>query len=444
MQIKDVFVCDAIRTPFGRYGGALSTMRTDDLAAVPIRGLMERNRRVDWDAVDDVIYGCANQAGEDNRNVGRMAALLAGLGAGTPATTINRLCGSSLDAIAIGARAIKTGEANLIVAGGVESMSRAPLVIPKAESAFSRAATIYDTTIGWRFINPKIQEQYGTDSMPETAENVAAQFKISREDQDAFAYRSQARYRTAKEKGFFRSEILAFSVGGKQGEKKVVNADEQPRPETTLEALAGLKAIVRPGGSVTAGNASGINDGAGALILASVEACTRYQLKPRARILASTVVGIEPRIMGFAPARAIGKILAQTQLNLSTMEVIEINEAFAAQVLAVTRAVGLNDDDPRVNPNGGAIAVGHPLGASGVRLVMTAVRQLEVTRKRFALCTMCIGVGQGIATVLERASTGQAEEEPSVEYEHAPYKEASSGERKRRLVATAGREVSGD
>jgi acetyl-CoA acyltransferase len=438
MQIKDVFVCDAIRTPFGRYGGALAAMRADDLAAVPIRGLMERNHRVDWEALDDVIYGCANQAGEDNRNVGRMAALLAGLPASTSATTINRLCGSSLDAIAIGARAIKAGEANLIIAGGVESMSRAPLVVPKAETAFSRAATIYDTTIGWRFVNSRIQEQYGIDSMPETAENVATEFKISREDQDAFACRSQARYRKAKEKGFFRSEILAFSVGGKQGEKKVVNADEQPRPETTLEALAGLKAIVRPGGTITAGNASGINDGAGALILASAEACARYHLRPRARVVASTVVGIEPRIMGFAPAHAIGKLLAQTQLNLSAMDVIEINEAFAAQVLAVLRAVGLNDDDPRVNANGGAIAIGHPLGASGVRLVTTAVRQLEITRKRFALCTMCIGVGQGIATILERAPKGQAEEERSVEYERAPYEEGSSGERKRSLVTASG------
>jgi acetyl-CoA acyltransferase len=413
-------------------------MRTDDLAAVPIRGLMERNRSVDWEALDDVIYGCANQAGEDNRNVGRMAGLLAGLPASVSATTVNRLCGSSLDAIAIGARAIKAGEANLIIAGGVESMSRAPLVIPKPETAFSRAAAIYDTTIGWRFVNPQIQEQYGTDSMPETAENVAAQFKISREDQDAFACRSQARYRRAKEKGFFRSEILAFSVTGKSGEKKVVNADEQPRPETTLEALAALKGIVRPDGTITAGNASGINDGAGALILASAEACARHHLKPRARVVASTVVGIEPRIMGFAPAPAIGKILAQTQLNLGAMGIIEINEAFAAQVLAVTRAVGLNDDDPRVNPNGGAIAIGHPLGASGVRLITTAVRQLEVTRKRFALCTMCIGVGQGIATILERASKAQTEDEQSVEYEQAPYEEERGNKRDRGLVAASG------
>jgi acetyl-CoA acyltransferase len=438
MQVKDVFVCDAIRTPFGRYGGALATMRTDDLAAVPIRGLMERNRSVDWEALDDVIYGCANQSGEDNRNVGRMAGLLAGLPASVSATTVNRLCGSSLDAIAIGARAIKAGEANLIIAGGVESMSRAPLVIPKPETAFSRAAAIYDTTIGWRFVNPQIQEQYGTDSMPETAENVAAQFKISREDQDAFACRSQARYRRAKEKGFFRSEILAFSVTGKPGEKKAVNADEQPRPETTLEALSALKGIVRPDGTITAGNASGINDGAGALILASAEACARHHLKPRARVVASTVVGIEPRIMGFAPARAIGKILAQTQLNLGAMDVIEINEAFAAQVLAVTRALGLNDDDPRVNPNGGAIAVGHPLGASGVRLITTAVRQLEVTRKRFALCTMCIGVGQGIATILERASKAQIEDEQSVEYEQAPYEEERGNKPDRSLLAASG------
>jgi 3-oxoadipyl-CoA thiolase len=400
--MKEVFICDAVRTPFGRYGGALSPVRADDLAALPIRALIERNPAVDWAAVDDVIYGCANQAGEDNRNVGRMALLLAGLPEGIPGATINRLCGSSLDAVATAARAIKSGETDLMIAGGVESMSRAPFVLAKADSAFSRNAELYDTTLGWRFVNPIMQKHYGIDPMPETAENVAAQFNIARQDQDAFALRSQRRWAEANGSGFFRQEIVPVAVPQKKGDPKLIDTDEQPRPDTTIEALARLRTIVRPDGTVTAGNASGINDGAGALLLASERALKRHALNPRARVLGATAVGIAPRIMGFAPAPATRRILEKTGLPLHQVDVVELNEAFAAQVLAVTRALGLPDDAEHVNPNGGAIAIGHPLGASGVRLVMTAVNQLQRTHGRYALCTMCIGVGQGIALIVER------------------------------------------
>ncbi|WP_299021719.1 MULTISPECIES: 3-oxoadipyl-CoA thiolase [unclassified Tepidimonas] len=395
------FICDAVRTPIGRYGGALSSVRTDDLAAIPIAALMARNPRVDWGAVGDVILGCANQAGEDNRNVARMAALLAGLPLDVPGATVNRLCGSGLDAVGTAARAIKTAEAELMIAGGVESMSRAPFVMPKAETAFSRQNAIYDTTIGWRFINPLMKARYGVDSMPETAENVAAEFGISRADQDRMALASQHKALAAQRAGFFAQEIVPVTIPQKKGEPIVVDRDEHPR-ETTLEALAQLKGVVRPDGTVTAGNASGVNDGACALILASEAAAVRHGLTPRARVVGMAVAGVPPRIMGIGPAPATRKVLALTGLTLDQMDVIELNEAFAAQGLAVLRQLGLADDDPRVNPNGGAIALGHPLGASGARLATTAVNQLHRIGGRYALCTMCIGVGQGIALVLER------------------------------------------
>jgi 3-oxoadipyl-CoA thiolase len=400
--VNEVFICDAIRTPFGRYGGALASIRTDDLAAIPLRGLIERNPRVDWMALDDVVFGCANQAGEDNRNVARMALLLAGLPKEISGSTVNRLCGSSLDAIGVAARAIKSGEADLIIAGGVESMTRAPFVMGKADSAFSRVAETFDTTIGWRFINPLMKSKYGVDSMPETAENVAEEFHVSRADQDAFALRTQQRWARANAAGFFKHEIVPVLIHQKKGDPKIFDTDEHPRPDTTLEALAKLKPIVKPNGTVTAGNASGVNDGACALIIASKAAASKYSLTPLARIVATTAVGVAPRIMGFAPAPATRKILDKTGLKLSQMDVIELNEAFAAQALAVTRDLGLADDAAHVNPNGGAIAIGHPLGASGARLVTTATYQLQTIKARYALCTMCIGVGQGIATIIER------------------------------------------
>ncbi|MEO4108411.1 3-oxoadipyl-CoA thiolase [Acinetobacter pittii] len=400
--MKNAYIIDAIRTPFGRYAGGLAPVRADDLGAVPIKALMQRNPNVDWEQVDDVIYGCANQAGEDNRNVGRMSALLAGLPYQVPATTINRLCGSSLDAIAIAARAIKAGEANLVIAGGVESMSRAPYVMGKSDSAFGRSQKIEDTTMGWRFINPKLKELYGVDTMPQTAENVAEQFNVNRADQDQFALVSQQRTASAQAKGFFSKEIVAVEIPQRKGDAVVIDTDEHPRASTTLEALSKLKPVVKADGSVTAGNASGINDGAAALLIASDEAVQAYNLKPRAKIIASTAVGVEPRIMGFAPAPAIKKLLKQANLTLEQMDVIELNEAFAAQALAVTRDLGLPDDSNKVNPNGGAIALGHPLGASGARLVTTALNQLEQTGGRYALCSMCIGVGQGIALIIER------------------------------------------
>ncbi|ENV03279.1 MULTISPECIES: 3-oxoadipyl-CoA thiolase [Acinetobacter] len=402
MTLKNAYIIDAIRTPFGRYAGGLAPVRADDLGAVPIKALMQRNPNVDWEQVDDVIYGCANQAGEDNRNVGRMSALLAGLPYQVPATTINRLCGSSLDAIAIAARAIKAGEANLVIAGGVESMSRAPYVMGKSDSAFGRSQKIEDTTMGWRFINPKLKELYGVDTMPQTAENVAQQFNVNRADQDQFALVSQQRTASAQAKGFFSKEIVAVEIPQRKGDAVVIDTDEHPRASTTLEALSKLKPVVKADGSVTAGNASGINDGAAALLIASDEAVQAYNLKPRAKIVASTAVGVEPRIMGFAPAPAIKKLLKQANLTLEQMDVIELNEAFAAQALAVTRDLGLPDDSDKVNPNGGAIALGHPLGASGARLVTTALNQLEQTGGRYALCSMCIGVGQGIALIIER------------------------------------------
>ncbi|WP_245135462.1 3-oxoadipyl-CoA thiolase [Acinetobacter nosocomialis] len=402
MTLKNAYIIDAIRTPFGRYAGGLAPVRADDLGAVPIKALIQRNPSVDWEQVDDVIYGCANQAGEDNRNVGRMSALLAGLPYQVPATTINRLCGSSLDAIAIAARAIKTGEANLVIAGGVESMSRAPYVMGKSDSAFGRSQKIEDTTMGWRFINPKLKELYGVDTMPQTAENVAEQFNVNRADQDQFALVSQQRTASAQAKGFFSKEIVAVEIPQRKGEAVVIDTDEHPRASTTLEGLSKLKPVVKADGTVTAGNASGINDGAAALLIASDEAVQAYNLKPRAKIIASTAVGVEPRIMGFAPAPAIKKLLKQTNLTLEQMDVIELNEAFAAQALAVTRDLGLLDDSNKVNPNGGAIALGHPLGASGARLVTTALNQLEQTGGRYALCSMCIGVGQGIALIIER------------------------------------------
>ncbi|AVN21863.1 3-oxoadipyl-CoA thiolase [Acinetobacter pittii] len=400
--MKNAYIIDAIRTPFGRYAGGLAPVRADDLGAVPIKALMQRNPSVDWEQVDDVIYGCANQAGEDNRNVGRMSALLAGLPYQVPATTINRLCGSSLDAIAIAARAIKAGEANLVIAGGVESMSRAPYVMGKSDSAFGRSQKIEDTTMGWRFINPKLKELYGVDTMPQTAENVAEQFNVNRADQDQFALVSQQRTASAQAKGFFSKEIVAVEIPQRKGDAVVIDTDEHPRASTTLEALSKLKPVVKADGTVTAGNASGINDGAAALLIASDEAVQAYNLKPRAKIIASTAVGVEPRIMGFAPAPAIKKLLKQANLTLEQMDVIELNEAFAAQALAVTRDLGLPDDSDKVNPNGGAIALGHPLGASGARLVTTALNQLEQTGGRYALCSMCIGVGQGIALIIER------------------------------------------
>ncbi|EXG00077.1 3-oxoadipyl-CoA thiolase [Acinetobacter baumannii 44895_8] len=400
--MKNAYIIDAIRTPFGRYAGGLAPVRADDLGAVPIKALMQRNPRVDWEQVDDVIYGCANQAGEDNRNVGRMSALLAGLPYQVPATTINRLCGSSLDAIAIAARAIKAGEANLVIAGGVESMSRAPYVMGKSDNAFGRSQKIEDTTMGWRFINPKLKELYGVDTMPQTAENVAEQFNVNRADQDQFALVSQQRTASAQARGFFSKEIVAVEIPQRKGDAVVIDTDEHPRASTTLEGLSKLKPVVKADGTVTAGNASGINDGAAALLIASDEAVQAYNLKPRAKIIASTAVGVEPRIMGFAPPPAIKKLLKQVNLTLEQMDVIELNEAFAAQALAVTRDLGLPDNSDKVNPNGGAIALGHPLGASGARLVTTALNQLEQTGGRYALCSMCIGVGQGIALIIER------------------------------------------
>ena len=401
--MNEVFLCDAVRTPFGRYGGALASIRADDLAAIPIRALTQRNPNVDWSAVDDVIYGCANQAGEDNRNVGRMALLLAGLPDVVPGATINRLCGSSLDAIAIGARAIKSGESELIIAGGVESMSRAPFVLPKAEAGFSRTAEIYDTTIGWRFVNAILEKHFGIDSMPETAENVAEQYQVNREDQDAFALRSHQRWARAYDAKFFEGQVVSVEIPQKKGEPKIVTMDEHPRRDTTLEALARLRTVVKANGTVTAGNASGINDGAGAVLLASERAIAKHHLTPRARVVAAAAAGVAPRIMGIAPVPATQKALAKIGLKLSQIDVIELNEAFAAQALAVTRELGLPDDAAHVNPNGGAIAIGHPLGASGARLATAAVNQLEHIRGRYALCTMCIGVGQGIALILERS-----------------------------------------
>ena len=395
------YICDAIRTPFGRYGGALSSLRTDDLGAVPLRALVQRNPKVDWQAVGDVLYGCANQAGEDNRNVARMALLLAGLPIEVPGATINRLCGSGLDAVGSAARAIRCGEAELMIAGGVESMSRAPFVMPKAESAFSRANAVYDTTIGWRFVNKLMKAQYGVDSMPETAENVAEQFGIERAAQDRLALASQLKAVAGQKSGFFEREITPVAIAQKKGDPIVVTKDEHPR-ETSIEALAKLKGVVKPDGSVTAGNASGVNDGACALLLAGEAAAARHGLKPRARVVGMACAGVAPRIMGFGPAPAVRKVLQLTGLALEQIDVIELNEAFAAQGLAVLRDLGLADDDARVNPNGGAIALGHPLGASGARLATTALNQLEAGGGRYALCTMCIGVGQGIALVIER------------------------------------------
>ncbi|MDO8777259.1 MAG: 3-oxoadipyl-CoA thiolase [Burkholderiaceae bacterium] len=399
--MTQAFICDAIRTPFGRYGGALSSVRADDLGAIPLRALMARNANVDWSAVTDVLFGCANQAGEDNRNVARMSALLAGLPQEVPGATINRLCGSSLDAVGTAARAIKSGEAQLMIAGGVESMSRAPFVTPKAESAFSRANSVYDTTIGWRFVNKLMKAQYGVDSMPETAENVATDFGIEREAQDRMALRSQLNAIRAQQSGFFDAEITPVTIAQKKGDPVVVTLDEHPRA-TSLAILAKLKGVVRPDGTVTAGNASGVNDGACALLLASEAAAARHGLTPRARVVGMATAGVAPRIMGFGPAPATRKVLELTGLRLAQMDVIELNEAFAAQGLAVLRDLGLADDDARVNANGGAIALGHPLGASGARLVTTAVNQLHRNGGRYALCTMCIGVGQGIALVIER------------------------------------------
>src|SRR5216683_654240 len=400
--MTDAYICDAIRTPFGRYGGALAGVRADDLAAIPIAALMSRNAKVDWGALDDVIFGCANQAGEDNRNVARMALLLAGLPKEVPGATVNRLCGSSMDAVASAARAIKSGEADLVIAGGVESMSRAPFVVGKADAAFSRSMRLEDTTIGWRFVNPLMKAKYGTDSMPETGEIVAEEFHISREDQDAFALRSQQRAADAIRSCRMGEEIVAVPVAGKKGETSSFSVDEHPRPDTTLEALSKLKGIVKPGGTVTAGNASGVNDGACALLLASEEGAQRHGLTPKARVVAAAATGVAPRIMGMGPAPATRKVLAKANLSLDQMSVIELNEAFASQALAVLRALGVADDAPHVNPNGGAIALGHPLGASGARLVTTAMYQLLRTKTRYALCTMCIGVGQGIAVILER------------------------------------------
>jgi len=400
--MTDAFIVDAIRTPFGRFGGALSGVRADDLAALPIAALMACNSGIDWSQVDDVLYGCANGAGEDNRNVARMAALLAGLPPSVPGSTINRLCGSSLDAVGSAARAIRAGEANLIVAGGVESMTRAPFVMAKADSAFSRSAKIEDTTIGWRFVNPKMKAQYGIDSMPETAENVARDFGIARGDQDAFALRSQQRWAAAQAAGVFKDEIVPVTLHGKKGESRVFDTDEHPRPDTSLESLSRLKGVVTPDGTVTAGNASGVNDGACAVLVASGATIDKFGLTPRARVVGMTTVGLAPRIMGFGPAPATKKLLAMTGLSIGQMDVIELNEAFASQGLAVLRDLGLPDDAAHVNPNGGAIAIGHPLGASGARLVTAAVNQLHRTGGRYALCTMCIGVGQGIAMIVER------------------------------------------
>ena len=400
--MTDAFICDAVRTPIGRYGGALAGVRADDLAAIPIKALMERNPQVNWAGVDDIIFGCANQAGEDNRNVARMAGLLAGLPVEVPGTTVNRLCGSSLDCVGMAARAIKSGETELMIAGGVESMSRAPFVMGKAESAYSRSAAIFDTTIGWRFTNPLMKKLYDTHSMPQTADNVAADFNISRADQDAFALRSQQRWANAQAAGRFADELIPVLIPRKKGEPIVVDTDEHPRPETTLEMLSKLKGVNGPELSVTAGNASGVNDGACALLIASAASAQANGLTPRARIVAMAAAGVAPRIMGFGPAPAVRKVLAKAGLTLDQMDVIELNEAFAAQGLAVLRELGLKDDEARVNPNGGAIALGHPLGMSGARLVTTAMYELARRGGRYALCTMCIGVGQGIALVIER------------------------------------------
>ncbi|OXJ18642.1 MULTISPECIES: 3-oxoadipyl-CoA thiolase [Burkholderia] len=399
--MTDAYICDAIRTPIGRYGGALKDLRADDLGAVPLKALIERNRDVDWAAIDDVIYGCANQAGEDNRNVARMSSLLAGLPTDVPGTTLNRLCGSGMDAIGTAARAIKAGEARLMIAGGVESMTRAPFVMGKATSAFARQADVFDTTIGWRFINPLMKQLYGVDSMPETAENVAVDYNISRADQDLFALRSQQKAARAQQDGTLADEIVAVTIPQKKGDPVVVARDEHPR-ETSLEALAKLKGVVGPDGSVTAGNASGVNDGACALLLANAQAADQYGLRRRARVIGMATAGVAPRVMGIGPAPATQKLLHQLGMTIDQFDVIELNEAFASQGLAVLRMLGVADDDPRVNPNGGAIALGHPLGASGARLVTTALHQLERTGGRFALCTMCIGVGQGIALAIER------------------------------------------
>jgi 3-oxoadipyl-CoA thiolase len=400
--VNFAYICDAVRTPIGRYGGSLSAMRPDDLGAVPLKALMERNAGVNWSAVDDVLYGCANQAGEDNRNVARMSSLLAGLPVEVPGTTLNRLCGSGMDAVGLAARSIKSGETQLMIAGGVESMSRAPFVMGKAETAYARNAAIFDTTIGWRFVNPLMQALYGIDSMPQTADNVAAEFHVSRADQDAFALRSQQRWAAAHAAGYFKDELVPVVMPRKKGDPLVFDTDEHPRPETTLDMLAKLKGINGPDQSVTAGNASGVNDGACALLLASKETAERYGLTPKARVIGMATSGVAPRIMGFGPAPAVRKVLQQTGLTLAEMDVIEINEAFAAQGLAVLRDLDLADDDVRVNPNGGAIAMGHPLGMSGARLVTTAMYELIRRKGRFALCTMCIGVGQGIAIVIER------------------------------------------
>ncbi|HIB16010.1 MAG TPA: 3-oxoadipyl-CoA thiolase [Candidatus Lambdaproteobacteria bacterium] len=400
--MEEAFICDGIRTPIGRYGGALAGVRTDDLAAIPIKTLMERNSGVDWETVNDVILGCANQAGEDNRNVARMAALLSGLPQTVPGATVNRLCGSGLDAVGIAARAIKSGEQNLVIAGGVESMSRAPFVMGKATSAFSRNAETFDTTIGWRFVNKLMLEQYGTDSMPETAENLAAEFNISREDQDAFAWRSQQKAEQAMESGRLGEEIVPVSIPQLKGEPLIVDQDEHPRPETKLEKLGKLTTPFRENGCITAGNASGVNDGAAALIIASETMATKQKLSPVARVVGMATAGVEPRIMGYGPVPATQKLLELTGVSLDKIGIIELNEAFAAQALAVTRALDLADDDQRVNPNGGAIALGHPLGMSGARLALTAVKELQLRRERYALCTMCIGVGQGIAMLIER------------------------------------------
>jgi len=400
--MNNAFICDAIRTPIGRYGGTLASVRADDLGAVPLKALMARNPQVDWAAVEDIIYGCANQAGEDNRNVARMSGLLAGLPVEVPGTTVNRLCGSGMDAVGIAARAIKSGETGLMIAGGVESMSRAPFVMGKAESAFSRNAAIFDTTIGWRFINPAMKKLYETHSMPQTADNVAEAFSINRADQDAFALRSQQRWAAAHAAGRFADELVPVEIPRKKGDPIVFDTDEHPRPETTLEMLAKLKGVNGPDMTVTAGNASGVNDGACALLLASEAAAGKYGLTPKARVVGMATAGLLPRIMGFGPAPAVRKVLAQTGLTLDQMDVIELNEAFAAQALAVLRDLGLADDEARVNPNGGAIAMGHPLGASGARLVTTAMYELHRRGGRYALCTMCIGVGQGIAMVIER------------------------------------------
>ena len=398
----EAFICDSIRTPIGRYGGALSSVRADDLAAIPLGYLKEKNPQADWAAVDDLIMGCANQAGEDNRNVGRMAALLAGLPIDVPGTTVNRLCGSGMDAVGMAARAIKAGDQDFILAGGVESMSRAPFVMPKATAAFSRSNTVFDTTIGWRFINPVMKEKYGVDSMPETADNVAADFGISREDQDAFALRSQQRWADAQARGVYVEEIVPVTIPQRRGEAKLVDTDEHPRPDTTMEKLAKLRGINGVEKTVTAGNSSGVNDGAAAILVASEAAAIKHGLTPMARVVGMAVAGVDPRIMGIGPAPAVRKVLARTGLTLEQMDVIELNEAFAAQSLAVLRELGLPDDAPHVNPNGGAIAIGHPLGMSGARLVLTATRQLHRTGGRYALATMCIGVGQGIAIILER------------------------------------------